>query len=162
MGHALRMRVVAVDVNDVLRPDYLSALWGLEGLPELLSQSDVVVVTAPLTPETGGMLRADRLALMKPSAYLIVVSRGGIVDERALVGMLKEGRLAGAGLDVAEVEPIPPDSDLWLAPNLIITPHCSGVSRQTTDGCWLVLKENLGRYLAGNPLLHVVDKRRGY
>ncbi len=162
VGHALGMRVVAVDANDVPRPDYLAALWPLGGLPELLSQSDVVVVAAPLTPATKGMLGADRLALMKPSAYLIVVSRGGIVDEHALIGMLMEGRLAGAGLDVAEVEPIPPDSELWHAPNLILTPHCSGVSRQTTDGCWLVLKENLGRYLAGRPLQYVVDKRRGY
>jgi len=162
VGHALGMRVIAIDANDVPRPEHLAGFWRLEGLPDLLRQSDVVVVTVPLTPKTKGMLGAEQLALMKPSAYLIGISRGGIIDEGALVGMLKQGRLAGAGMDVFEVEPPPPGSEVWEAPNLIITPHCSGVSRQTSEGCWLVLKENLVRYLAGRPVLNVIDKRRGY
>ena len=144
------------------RPEYLAELWRLDGLSELLRQSDAVVVTVPLTPATQGMLGAEQLALMKPSAYLIGISRGGIIDERALVRLLKEGRPAGAGLDVFELEPPPPESDVWETPHLVITPQCSGVSRQTTDGCWQVLKENLGRYLEGQPLLNVFDKRRGY
>jgi phosphoglycerate dehydrogenase-like enzyme len=99
---------------------------------------------------------------MKPSALLIGISRGEIIDESALSAMLREGRLAGAALDAFGVEPLPSESPLWDAPNCILTPHCSGVSQQTTDGCWRVLQENLRRYLGGEPLLNVFDKRRGY
>jgi phosphoglycerate dehydrogenase-like enzyme len=162
VGCALGMQVIAVDAHDVPRPEHLAGFWRLDGLPELLRRSDVLVVTVPLTPETAGMLGAERLALLRPSAYLIGISRGGIVDERALARMLKEGQLAGAALDAFAAEPLPADSDLWDAPNLILTPHCSAVSSQTTDGCWRVWKENLGRYLDGRPLLNVFDKRRGY
>lgn len=161
-GHSFDMKVVAVDADDVPRADYVSEFWLLDGLPELLRRSDVVAVAAPITPETRGMLGPDQLALMKPTAYLIVVSRGGIVDEHALVAALREGRLAGAGLDVASQEPLPPDSQLWDAPNLIITPHCSGSSRQTTEMVWSIIAENLSRFIAGQPLMNQVDKRRGY
>lgn len=162
VGHALGMRVLAVDLHEVPPPDYPAECRQIEALPRLLKKADVVVVTVPLTPATAGMLDAGRLALMKPSAHLIVVSRGGIVDEAAVVRMLREGRLAGAGVDVFAAEPLPPESDLWDAPNLIVTPHSSAFSRQTTDGCWQVWRENLGRYLEGRPLLNVFDKRRGY
>ena len=162
VGHALGMRVVAVDVHEIPRPDYLADFWRLDGLPNLLRQTDVLVVAVPLTTETRGMLGTAQLDLLKPSAYVIGISRGEIIDEGALATRLKAGRLAGAGLDAFATEPLPPESELWDAPNLIITPHCSGVSRQTTDGCWQVFKENLARYLAGRPLLNVFDKRRGY
>jgi phosphoglycerate dehydrogenase-like enzyme len=162
VGHALGMRAIAVDAHDVPRPEYLAALWGLDGLPQLLREADVLVVAVPLTPETRGMLGAERLALMKPSALLIGISRGEIIDESALSAMLREGRLAGAALDAFGVEPLPPESPLWEAPNCILTPHCSGVSQQTTEGCWQVLRENLGRYLGGEPLVNVFDKRRGF
>ena len=108
------------------------------------------------------MLGPDQLALMKTTAYLIVVSRGGIVHEPTLAKMLKEGRLAGAGFDVAEQEPLPPEDPLWDAPNMVITPHCSGLSRQTGEASWAVFKGNLARFVAGEPLLTPVDKRRGY
>lgn len=162
VGHALGMRIVAVDLQATPPPEYPVERRGLEALPWLLTDADAVVVTVPLTPATAGMLDAARLALMKPSAYLIVVSRGGIVDEASVARMLREGRLAGAGLDVFAAEPLPPESTLWDTPNLIVTPHSSAFSRQTTDGCWQVWKENLGRYLEGRPLLNVFDKRRGY
>lgn len=162
VGRALGMQVIAVDAHDVPRPKYLAEVWGLDGLLELLRRSDVLVVTVPLTSETTGMLGAERLALLRPSSYLIGISRGGIIDEGALVAMLREGRLAGAALDAFAVEPLPPESDLWDAPNLMLTPHCSAASSQTTDGCWQVWKENLGRYLDSRPLLNVFDKRRGY
>jgi phosphoglycerate dehydrogenase-like enzyme len=162
VGHALGMRVIAVDANDVPRPGYLAQFWRLEGLPALLHQSDVLVVTVPLTPATRGMLAVEQLRLLKPSAYVIGISRGEIIDEQAVGTMLREGRLAGAALDSFAVEPLPQESPLWDAPNLVLTPHCSGVSQQTTDGCWQVLRENLGRYLDGRPLLNVFDKRRGY
>lgn len=161
-AHAFRMEVIAVDPNDVPRADYVSEFWGLAGLPELLRRADVVVVTAPLTPESRGMLGPAQLALMKPSAYLIAISRGGIVDERALVAALKAGRLAGAGLDVTEQEPLPPESELWDTPNLILTPHAAGTSLQSRALATAIFRDNLARFLAGEPLMNLVDLRRGY
>jgi phosphoglycerate dehydrogenase-like enzyme len=162
LGRAFGMRVLAVDARESARTDGLDGFWLLDGLPELLRQADVVAVAAPYTPETRGMLGAAQLALLKPTAFLLVVSRGGIVDEPALVAALKEGRLAGAGLDVTAVEPLPADSPLWDAPNLFLTPHCSGRSERTTAGATAIFRDNLARYLAGRPLTNVVDKRLGY
>lgn len=161
-AHAFGMSVIAVDAHDTPRPDYISNFWLLEGLPELLRRSDVVVVATPYTPQTEGMLGLEQLSLMKPSAYLLVVSRGGIVDEEAMVKLLHEGRLAGAGLDVQAVEPVPEDSPLWEAPNLIITPHCSGMSKQTTAMVIGICRDNLSRYLKQEQLHNLVDKQRGY
>jgi phosphoglycerate dehydrogenase-like enzyme len=161
-GAAFDMKVMAVDANDVPQPEYVAELGHLAGLPDLLRQSDAVVVAVPITPETRGMLGAAQLAMMKPAAFLIVISRGGIVEQEALSAALKAGRLAGAGLDVCVPEPLPPTSGFWETPNLILTPHCSGYSTQTTQGviktCW----DNLKLYLAGQPVGNVVDKRRGY
>jgi phosphoglycerate dehydrogenase-like enzyme len=99
---------------------------------------------------------------MKPDAYLIVVSRGGIVDEDALATAMQAGHLAGAGIDVAEREPLPVDSPLWDLPNVIITPHLAGSSYQKERRCVEVLRENLLRYGRGEPLINLVDKRAGY
>ncbi len=162
VAHVLGMRVLALDVAEPAVADYPAECYKLDALPDGLRRADVLVVTAPFTPATAGMLDADRLALLPPSAYLLVLSRGGIVDEAAVAAMLRDGRLAGAGLDVFATEPLPPESPLWDAPNLILTPHCSAVSSQTYDATWQIWKENLGRYLSGQPLLHVFDKRRGY
>lgn len=161
-GHAFDMRVIAVDAHDVPQPDFVSDLFRLVDLPEFLRQADVVVVTVPLTEATRGMIGVDQLALMKQSAYLIAVSRGGIIDERALVGALREGRLAGAGLDVQEQKPLPPVSELWDAPNVIITPHCSGESWQTTATATAMFRDNLAKFVAGEPLMNVVNKNLGY
>jgi phosphoglycerate dehydrogenase-like enzyme len=161
-AHAFEMTIIAVDAHEVPQPDYVAELRLLDGLPDLLRRSDVVVVATPITPETRSMLGPGQLALLKPSAYLLVVSRGGIIDEPTLARMLREGRLAGAGLDVAATEPLPPENELWDAPNIFITPHCSPASLQTSANVTMVLKENLARYLAGKPLMNVVDKRLGY
>lgn len=161
-AHAFAMPVVAVDAHDVPRPEHVADLRTLEGVPELLRRSDAVVVTAPLTPQTRGLLGATQFALMKQSAYLLAVSRGGVVDEGALATALRAGGLAGAALDVQEHEPVPPESDLWDVPNLILTPHCSGESRQTTAAELAIFRENLARYGAGQPLTNLVDKGRGY
>lgn len=136
----------------------VSAWWRRDGLAEFLRRSDVVAVTPPLTPETRGLIGAAELALLKRSAYLLILSRGGIVDEAALVAALRDGRLAGAALDVATAEPPPDDSPLWEAPNLIITPHCSGYSRQTSELIWAIFNDNLRRFRAGQPLINAVDK----
>jgi phosphoglycerate dehydrogenase-like enzyme len=163
-AHGFDMKVIAVDANanDLRRPDDVEQLWDLDGLPELLRTADVVAVALPYTAETKGLLGPEQLALLQPSAYLLVVSRGGIVDETALVSALRDGRLAGAGLDVTAQEPLPPESPLWEAPNLLITPHCSGNSRQTTELAWQIFADNVGRFVRGETLNNIVDKRRGY
>jgi phosphoglycerate dehydrogenase-like enzyme len=161
-AQAFDMNIIAVDAHEVPKPDHVSELALLERLPELLHRSDVVVVATPITPETQGMLGPSQLILMKPTAYLLVMSRGGIVDEETLARMLRDGRLAGAGLDVTAVEPLPAESELWAAPNIIITPHCSPSSQQTRDNIVGILRENLNRYLAGKALMNLVDKRLGY
>lgn len=156
------MDVIAVDPHPEAGAAFVHETWGMERLPDLLAQSDVVVVSAPLTNESYHLLDAATLGKMKPTAYLIVVSRGGIVDENALAEALREGRLAGAGLDVTESEPLPAESPLWDAPNLIITPHTAGDSTEKERRCVEILKENLRRYAHGETLLNLVDKRRGY
>ena len=159
---AFQMRVIAVDLCDVPQPPYLAAFWKVDQLPELLSQADVVVVTAPGTPETANLLSKDRLGRMNPGAYLGVLSRGGIVDEDAVAEMLIAGRLAGAVMDVFEKEPLPAASRLWDAPNLILTPHCSGKSEQTTAAATSIFIENLTCYLARKPLKNVIRKEMGF
>jgi phosphoglycerate dehydrogenase-like enzyme len=156
------MRVIAVDVFEMPQPSYLAELWNIDQLPKLLEQSDVVVVTVPGTPETTNLLSKERLSLMKPTAYLGVVSRGGIVDEEALAGMLIEGRLAGAVMDVFQTEPLPSQSRLWDAPNLMLTPHVSGKSEQTTAAATSIFIENLENYLAGKPLKNTIKKEMGF
>jgi phosphoglycerate dehydrogenase-like enzyme len=156
------MEVVAVDPHPETGAPFVTEVWGMDRLPDLLRQSDVVVVSAPLTSESYHLIDADALAQMKPGAYLIVVSRGGIVDENALADALESGKLAGAGIDVAEIEPLSPDSRLWDAPNLIITPHTAGDSTEKERRCVEILKENLQRYARGEALMNLVDKRRGY
>jgi phosphoglycerate dehydrogenase-like enzyme len=159
---AFQMRVIAVDICDVPQPSYLDGLWKIDHLPELLEQSDVVVVTVPGTPETANLLSKEMLLLMKPTAYLGVVSRGGIVDEEAVAGMLIEGRLAGAVMDVFQKEPLPNQSRLWDAPNLMLTPHVSGKSEQTTAAATSIFIENLESYLAGKPLRNMIKKDLGF
>lgn len=161
-AHGHDMKVIAVDANDVPRADYIERFWLLDGLAELLRAADVVAVAAPLTAQSRGMLGEAQLALLKPTAYLVVVSRGGIVDQHALAAMLREGRLAGAGLDVTQPEPLPADSELWDTPNLVLTPHCSGSSAQTTANVNAIIRENIARFIAGRPLMNLVDKARGY
>ena len=159
---AFQMEIIAVDAHAVAQPDYVSKFWLLDGLSELLRRSDVVVVATPITNETRGMLGPDQLKLMKPSAYLLVMSRGGIVDEPTLAQMLRDGELAGAGSDVTAIEPLPAESELWEAPHIIITPHCSPSSSQTGANVGQIMKDNLIRYAAGQPLTNLVDKRLGY
>lgn len=161
-AQAFKMKVIAVDAHDVPRPAYVSQFWRLDGLNELLGRSDIVVVATPITPETRGMLGPNELTHMKEGAFLLVVSRGGIIDEPTVVKMLREGKLAGAGLDVTETEPLPADNELWDAPNIFITPHSSPTSALTRNNVVAILKDNLHRYLAGQLLTNMVDKKLGY
>lgn len=131
-------------------------------LRELLPSADVIVVAAPHTPQTRNLIAAPQLALMKPEAVLVNVSRGGLVDEEALAEALRAGRLAGAALDVFRGEPLTPASPLWQVPNLLITPHTSGFRRDHWDAATALFASNLRRFEAGAPLLNAVDKSAGY
>ena len=122
----------------------------------------MVVVTVPITAETRGMIGPDELALLNPEAFFIVISRGGIIHEPTLIRMLEEGKLAGAALDVAATEPLPKDDPLWDAPNLLITPHSSPSSVQTTSNVKRIMSDNLRRFLNGEPLQNTVGVERGF
>ena len=157
------VRVFAVDVMPAEKPDYVARLDDLSGLDALLQESDYVVVTAPYTEETRGLLNAKRLARLKPSAILVGVSRGGIIDEGALAQALRDHRLAGAALDVCATEPLPEDSPLWNMEHLLITPHIAGGSQLESQIILEIFTDNLGRFLRGEfPLRNQVDKTRGF
>ncbi|HET7216292.1 MAG TPA: D-2-hydroxyacid dehydrogenase [Terriglobia bacterium] len=156
------MNVLAVDPKPLPKPHFVAELHSLEWFPQMVPQVDVLVSAAPLTPVSKNMFNEAVFRAMKPSAYFINISRGKLVDTPALVRALKEQRIAGAGLDVAYKEPLPPDDPLWSAGNVIITCHSSGHSPQTEGRRMDLFAENIRRYLNGLPLLNVVDKQRGY
>ncbi|MCH8815785.1 MAG: D-2-hydroxyacid dehydrogenase [Chloroflexi bacterium] len=131
-------------------------------LPYLLRESDYVVLGTPLTPETRGMIGAKELALMKPTAVIINIARGAVIDEQALISSLKEKRIAGAGLDVFSQEPLPPESELWGLENVIMTPHISGGTPRYMERVVGLFCDNLRRYVAGEELVNIVDSERGY
>ena len=137
-------------------------LYPLSHLNEALAQADYVVIAAPRTPHSEGMIGREQLAAMKPSAVLINISRGALVDEAALIQALQEGRLAGAGLDVFVQEPLPESSLLWTMPNVLITPHVSGSNPHYHERATQLFCDNLARYLQGQPLRNLVNAERGY
>lgn len=161
-ARALGMRVVAARRTDPGGAGADPDVDALTTLDHLLGTADFVVLAVPLTAETQGLLGAGALARMKPTAYLINVSRGQVVDEPALAAALQAGRLAGAGLDVFATEPLPADSPLWSLPNVIITPHQAAASPRTMERTMALWAENLRRFAAGEPLRNPVDKQRGY
>lgn len=154
--------VYAVDVNPVDPPPQVKEVWGLDRLDELMRVCDWFVVTAPLTAESRGLIDRRRIALLKPSAYVIVISRGGIVDEEALADALQSGRLAGAGIDATAVEPLPPQSALWDLPNVALSPHASALTPQMYEGRRRIFTENMRRFLNNEPFIYVCDKRAGF
>jgi len=139
-----------------------SEWFGPGQLETLLPQCDLVVVTVPSTPVTEGLLGAKELAWLKPSAHLVHVSRGGVVDEAALADALRAGRLAGAVVDCFVREPVPPGYPLFGVPNLIMTPHMSGVSVSFWPAFNALLRENIRRFAAGEPLFNLVNRATGY
>ena len=161
-GLAFGMRVVAVDPVQTAAPPGVAALWRLDRLPDLLRESDVVVIAAPHTPETVKLFRRAQFRQMKRSAYLINIGRGVIVDLGDLADAIMAGEIAGAGLDVFETEPLPVDHPLWAMPNVIITPHVAGASPRIAERHLAVLLENVRRFARGEPLTNVADKRRWY
>ncbi len=140
----------------------VEVLHGGEGLQRLLATSDCVVLCAPETPRTRGIIDAGALRAMKPTAVLVNVARGRLVDEDALVEALRTGEIRGAALDVFQEEPLPADHPFWTLPNVLLTPHVSAVTRHFWRRETDLILENLRRFFAGEPLRNVVDKEEGY
>jgi D-2-hydroxyacid dehydrogenase (NADP+) len=161
-ARALGMRVLAVREHPEKGKDEADAVFGIGQLDVVLPQADFVVLAAPLTPTTRHIINSDRLGKMKKDAYLINVSRGPLIDDAALVDALSKNKIAGAGLDVFEHEPLPADSPYWRMKNVLITPHIAAVTEKLWERHYKQISENLRRYLAGQPLLSVVDKQKGY
>lgn len=160
---AFDMRVIAVDLIPQNKPEAVAELWSLDRLGDLLGQSDFVVVTVPYTPETDDMIGAAQIAQMKDGAMLLGMSRGHIINEEALLAALKSGKLGAAALDVFSQEPLPADSPLWDAPNLLITPHAAGGTQREAEYIMDIFNENLERFIKGKlPLRNQTDKIRGF
>ena len=159
---ALGMQVIGTRKNWKRSENFVDQLLPPEQMDTLLSQSDVVVVACPLTEETKGLIGKEQLRKMKPTAFLINIARGKIIDEQALIRALKESWIRGAGLDVFEEEPLPEASELWGLPNVVITPHVAGATPKYWARVANLFADNLRRFLDGQPLLNVVDKKLGY
>lgn len=157
-----KTRLLATDLFPHGRPEYVEALWSADRLDDLLAASDIVILTLPLNTHTTGLFDAARLGRMRRGALLVNVARGPIVVESALVAALESGHLGGAGLDVTEVEPLPPESRLWDLPNVIITPHVGGQSARRIEDITDFVCANLRRWRAGEPLVNRVRKDLGF
>jgi len=142
--------------------DYVHRLYPIEALRSMTKECDFLVVAVPLTAQTRGLISAEVLEAMKPSAYLVDISRGGVVDHTALVHVLREHKLAGAALDVFPEEPLPADNPLWKLPNVIVTPHVAGITAQYDERAVRLFAENLHRYLSGEALLNRYQSELGY
>ena len=161
-AHAFGMTIIAIRRTDSPSPEFVKHVGKPDELLAMLPEADVVAVCVPLTADTKGMLNDAAFKAMKPGAVLINISRGQVVDTDALLAALNDGRLAGACLDVTDPEPLPPDHPLWNLPNVIITPHVAADAPVTDERRWALLRENMRRFSAGEPLLNVVDKQAGY
>lgn len=158
---AFHMRVLGLRRNDKPSPNF-DKMFARDQLHAFLAESDFVVVTAPKTPETENMLGEAEFRAMKSAAYYVCFSRGGVANDDALLKALNEGWIAGAGLDAHGIEPLPADSPFWTAPNTIITPHNGATTQQTKTRGYRIFADNLKRYVAGEPLVNIVDKELGY
>ena len=159
---AFGMTVWATRRSEAPKPDFVDRVELSPALLSMLPQVDVVVIAAPLTPETQGMFNKEAFAAMKKGAFFVNVSRGAIAVQEELIAALQSGKLAGAGLDVTAPEPLPASSPLWSMRNVVITPHMAADGEVTETRQWTLLRENLRRFAAGEPLYNVVDKQAGY
>jgi phosphoglycerate dehydrogenase-like enzyme len=160
-ARAFHMRTIGLRRRDQPTPHF-DRMYARDELAQFLAASDFVVVTAPLTPDTRGMLGEAEFRAMKKSAYYICFSRGGIADDAALLRALQDGWIAGAGLDAHGQEPLPADSPFWTAPNTIITPHNGATTQATRDRGFQIFVDNLGRWCRGETMINEVDKALGY
>ncbi len=161
-AHAFGMKVTATRASGRTGPDYVSYVGLPDELPALAKDADFVVNCLPLTPATTGIFNAQFFAVMKPTAYFLSVGRGRSTVTADLIAAIRDKRIAGAGLDVTDPEPLPSDSPLWKLPNVIITPHVSAYTPLADEMRNAVVHENVRRYIAGEPMLSVVDIGKGY
>ncbi|MFN0199453.1 MAG: D-2-hydroxyacid dehydrogenase [Planctomycetaceae bacterium] len=161
-AQAFGMKLLGVDPVRTLLPGIIDEIWPVSHLPDLLAASDYVVIAAPHTPETFKMFRREQFRQMRTSAYLINIGRGVIVDLAEMTAALQAQEIAGAGLDVFEIEPLPVGHPLWTMENVIITPHVAAASPRIAERHFAVVKENIRRFAAGEPLTNLVDKRRWF
>ena len=161
-AHALGMRVTATRASGHEGPDFVSYVGMPEELLKLTREADFIVNCAPLTPQTTALFNREFFAAMKPTAYFLSVGRGRSTVTADLIAALSANRIAGAGLDVVDPEPLPADNPLWHLPNVILTPHVSADTQVSDEQRDALLRENLRRYVAGEPMLAVVDIERGY
>jgi len=159
---ALGLRVFATKRTETAKPDFVEHLGTPEFLPQLLAESDFVVLLLASVPSTFNIIGENELRRMKPSAYLINLTGGRAIDEALLVRALKEHWIAGAVLDAFARQPLPTDSELWSLPNVIITPRIAGITSEKWSALLPIFRENLQRFIAGEPLRNIVDKRLGY
>ena len=161
---AMGMKVLAVR----RRPEQsagdqnVEQVYGFDGLHEMIRQCDYVVAAAPLTPETKSLIGAAEFAAMKPSAIILNVGRGPVIDEPAMLAALQSGQIRGAGLDVFTVEPLPAGHPFYSMENVLLSPHCSDNTQDWLEQAMLFFYRNLDRFQKGEPLENVVDKRAGY
>ncbi|MFC1736014.1 D-2-hydroxyacid dehydrogenase [Candidatus Hydrogenedentota bacterium] len=156
------MRVIGLRRHPERGSSFADEVWGTDRLEELMGVSDHIALTLPLTNDTRNIIGRRELEQVKPGAYIYNVGRGKVVDQDALIELLKNGRIAGAGLDVFAREPLEEDSELWDMPNVIISPHHSASSQNIFKRRSELYCENIRRFVAGETLLNVVDKRNGY
>lgn len=161
-AHGFGMHVIGVDPKDIPVSIFAPTIVPPDRLDEVLPKADVVFVAAPLTPESEHMIGSQQFNLMKRGAYFIAVSRGRLYDKGALINAIDSQRLAGAGLDVTDPEPLPADDKLWDFDNIVITPHVASHARGSDVRRLGVIAGNIGRFARGEPLTHVVDKSVGY
>jgi phosphoglycerate dehydrogenase-like enzyme len=175
LAHAFGMRILAMQrgsdhhdkgyqIANVGDPEgtFPERYFAPTDLYRMLAECDVVVIAIPLTPSTRGMFNEAAFAAMKSSAFLVNIARGAVCDEQALIRALQQKQIAGAALDVVEHEPLSSESPLWHLPNVLLTPHISGLTSHYNERVAALFEENLRRYLSGEPLVNVVDKTQGY
>lgn len=161
-AHGFDMHVIATRRSDAPSPEFIEHVGKPDELAAMLPKADVVAICVPLTKETEKLFDEKMIRAMKEGAYLINIARGKIVDTDALVAALKDGRLAGAGLDVTDPEPLPDGHALWGMKNVIVTPHTAAEGELTDQRWWALYKENVRRFGAGEALLNCVDVAAGY
>ena len=159
---AFGMNVTGVDPEDRPMSPMIKKIVKPDQLDEVIADADVIFISAPDTPKSHKMVGPKQFELMKKNSYFIAVSRGGVYDMGGLVKALDEKRLAGAGVDVMDPEPLPAGHALWKFPNAIMTPHIAGRSDRDRGRMIGTIKENINRFVDGRPLLNVVDKQKGY
>ncbi len=159
---AFGIKVVGIDARREDKPEGVADMHGPDALDRLLPEADFVIMTIPHTPQTEGLMNADRFKLMKKSAFLINIGRGMTVKLDDLNAALRNGDIGGAGLDVYEIEPLPEDHPLWDAPNVLLTPHTAGFGPYLDERRFEIIAENCRKFAAGEPLRNVVDKKNWF